>query len=246
MRDKIPAADGSAEQPGVNPEGANSLAGDGVTPVSRASRGLKIVLIGALAVIVVLGVFVAFLMMRAPDATPQTASQSASEPEHPAAAIETPTPTPTPTTELGQGTAQEPAAPQAPAPAPPAPAPAPPAPAPPAPAPATPPITPLKVTAMDAVVSGACTTKSTILLTWTTVGATADSTSINVRTGGGTPVVKATWINMPASGYYSFFNLDCTRPIWYFKMTITNGTETKEALLTFANGKTAGWSSVAN
>ena len=32
----------------------------------------------------------------------------------------------------------------------------------------------------------------------------------------------------------------------YFKMTITNGTETKEALLTFANGKTAGWSSVAN
>ncbi|MEO7349095.1 MAG: hypothetical protein ABIW32_04460, partial [Terrimesophilobacter sp.] len=142
----------------------------------------------------------------------------------------------------GDNAPQEPQAAPAP-PAPPAPAPAPPAPPAPPTLPDPPaPIVPLTITNMNATVTCACTTDSWIKLTWTTTGADANSANINLRSGGGTPIFNENWPGYDASGSWNF-HVDCTRPLWFFTLTVSHGGQTKSGLLTFANGSTSGWSS---
>ena len=264
MRDKTPAGEGDAGMPDATPEAsaggsasAVDSASEAVTPAeasgaseaiaasaAHAGRGLKIALLSALAIVVALGVFVAFLMMRAPEATPQADSQVTAEPTRPAAVQVTPPPTPTAKPVVAAP--QVPAAPPAPPPVKPAPvkpaAPAPPAPpAPPAlPDPPTP-LIPLTIDSMTATVQGECTTSSYITLSWTTTGAEGRWVDANIRSGSGSPVYKHDYFKFPPDGAISDW-LDCTRSIWYFRITVSNATQTKTGLLTFVNGKTAGWS----
>ena len=201
------------------------------------SRGLIYALAGASVVIVALGVLVAIMLFGGvtPPNPPVALPPAAPSPSR---SVIEPAPSASPSAVAG-------ASPQEPAPAEPAPEkPAPVAPAPVLPAPPAPVVPPLSIDAMSASVSGACTDPSWIDLTWSTTGASVNSANITVRSGGGTPVFNQTWSGYPTTGSNSF-SLDCTRPIWYFTLTVTNGSETKTGLLTFANGKTAGWSSGA-
>lgn len=263
MRNKTPAEDGDPATPegakdaATPPEAlAADVASDVATPAetrgstdaiaspdaiavpaAHAGRGLKIALISALAIVVALGVFIAFLMMRAPATTPQASNQLSAEPTVPAVAQVSTSPTPTPTPKLEQVTAQEPAAPPAPAPVQPVPAPlAPPAlPDPPAP------VIPITIDNMTATLTSGCNTEAFVTLAWTTTGAEGKTVDVNIRSGSGSPVWKHNFLGFPPDGSISV-PIDCTRPIWYFKMTVSNLSQTKEGLLTFVNGKTTGWS----
>lgn len=158
----------------------------------------------------------------APDAGPTTSA--------------TPTPTPTakaPAVDVPDGEAAAPAAPAPPAPAPAAPA----------PAPAAPPvIPPLKIDSMYAYYPGVCGESGPIVVGWSASGALTGSAELLVKTGGGTPVFNETWAGYEPIDEISL-NIDCTRALWYFKLTVSNGTTTKTGLLTFSNGQNVGWSS---
>ena len=83
------------------------------------------------------------------------------------------------------------------------------------------------------------------MVSWSASGANPKSASLNVRSGGGTPVFNQSWDGYQPTDHLELFTVDCTRPIWYFTLTVSNGTTTKVGRLTFANGKNVGWSSVA-
>ncbi len=230
------AASSGAASSGAVPSGA-------VPTGAPRSRRLIYALASAGIVVVALGVLITFLLLRGAT-SPNPAEALPPATPSPSRSVIEPTPSASPSVDVG-ASPEEPA-PAEPAPAKPAPAkPAPANPAPVLPPPPAPVIPPLSIDAMSASVSGACASPSWIELTWSTTGAQVNSADINVRSGGGTPVFNQTWVGYPTTGSNSF-SLDCTRPIWYFKLTVTNGTETKTALLTFANGKTAGWSSGAH
>ena len=97
---------------------------------------------------------------------------------------------------------------------------------------------------MSAVVTGACDTSTTVTLSWTSTSARELSSIVNVRSGGGTPIVNESSYAQPAEGQGSF-TIDCTRPLWFFKLTImdSDGIKTRTGLLTFSNGQSQGWSS---
>jgi hypothetical protein len=102
----------------------------------------------------------------------------------------------------------------------------------------------LKIDSMDATATTPCGPHGHILISWSASGALAGSATMNVRSGGGTPVFNQSWEHyQPIDHLELVTGVDCTRPIWYFKLTVSNGTTTKTGLLTFANGKNVGWSS---
>ena len=224
------------------PEGVGEL------PGTSRSRGLIYGLVGAGGVIVTLGVIMAILLFSGA-ASPHP--PAAMPPVAPSQSVPDPTPSASPSADAGAAP-QEPAraepdpanpAPAKPAPVKPAPVkPAPVKPAPVLPAPPAPVIPPLSIDSMSAIVSGGCTGSSTIVLTWHTTGADTKSTNINVRSGGGTPIFDQNWSSLANIETQTFYNIDCTRPVWFFTLTVTNSIEKKKALLTFAHGKTAGWS----
>ncbi|MEP6482000.1 MAG: hypothetical protein ABJA94_08350 [Rhodoglobus sp.] len=136
-----------------------------------------------------------------------------------------------------------------PAPAPVVPAPVDPVPAPvdPVPAPADPPALPPPpapviptptITAMNTYYSGVCTTSTTIAVSWASTNGT--SATMNLRSGGGSPIINQTWTSLQATGSQSFL-IDCTRPIWFFTLTVENSAHSTWGRLTFANGSNVGW-----
>lgn len=210
------------------------------TPARPRARLIALIASGA-ALLVVLAIVIAFLVVPrgepvalVDDQTPESTASASASPT----ATPTTTPTPTPTAAAPVVAAPAPAAPAAPAPAAPAPAPAPPA----LPAPPAPVIPPLKITSMDAYASTPCGSQGHVMVTWSATGANPKSAILNVRSGGGTPVFNQSWTLKDPTDYEELFTVDCTRPIWYFKLTVSNGTTSKSALLTFANGKNVGWS----
>jgi hypothetical protein len=101
-------------------------------------------------------------------------------------------------------------------------------------------VVPLSIDTMGASPSG-CTASSPVWLTWETTG--AETAEINIRSGGGSPIINQT-LTTSVDNIKAFGDgFDCTRPLWFFKLTIHRGAETKTALLTFANGASQGWSS---
>ena len=207
------------------------------------SRARLIALIGSGAVVlIVLAIVIAFLVV--PRGEP-VALVDGETPEAPSSDVPSASATPT-TTSTPTPVAVDPA--PAPAPAPVKPAPANPAPANPAPVPAAPPapvIPALKIDSMDATATTPCGAHGHILVSWSASGALANSANINVKSGGGTPIFNENWSNYDPTDQLELLTVDCTRPLWYFKLTVSNGTTTKTGLLTFANGKNVGWSSVA-
>jgi hypothetical protein len=103
----------------------------------------------------------------------------------------------------------------------------------------------LKIDAMDATATTPCGPHGHILITWSASGALANSANMNVRSGGGTPVFNENWSGYDPVDQLELLTVDCTRPIWFFTLTVSNGTTTKTGRLTFSNGQNVGWSSVA-
>ena len=120
---------------------------------------------------------------------------------------------------------------------------APAAPAAPAPAPAEPPAIPtLSIDDMYAYYPSTCGETGPIVVGWSASGALVGSATLLVKTGGGTLVFNQTWSGYQPADQITL-NIDCTRPLWYFKLTVSSATGTKTALLTFSNGQSQGWSS---
>ena len=223
---------------------------DGETPIaarpprSRVLIGL-VIGVGALLLAVVL-----VIVLVIPRGTPSPAGAASTPTASPTVrptptATRSATPTPTPTA-LADA-APDPETPVDPQPAPPVAAPAPaPAPAnpPPLPPPPAPVIPPLSIDSMDAYPANGCGTSSWITVSWSTTGAITNSAEMRIKSGGGTPIFDQVWVNYPTTTTTQF-NLDCTRPIWFFTLTVSNGTTTKTGRLTMANGVNQGWSSVA-
>ena len=206
--------------------------------VRRVGRP-AIIAIAALsaAVVVAIIVIVALVMPKqgaAPVAAPTSAPGGASATPRPSASA-----TPTPTATATQAPVAAPA-PVDPAPADPAPDPGTPA-LPPPPAPVIP---PLSIDAMSANASGACTTSTAVDVTWSASGALQSSAVMNVRSGGGTPVFNQNWEGYSPTDGVTIY-IDCTRPLWFFTLTVSSDTATKTGRLTFYNGVSQGWSSVA-
>ena len=221
---------------------------DGETPIaarpprSRVLIGLVIGL-GALLLAVVL-----VIVLVIPRGTPSPAG-AASTPTGSPTVRPTPTATrsatPTPTPTALADAAPDPETPVDPQPAPPVAAPGPaPANPPPLPPPPAPVIPPLSIDSMDAYPANGCGTSSWITVSWSTTGAITNSAEMRIKSGGGTPIFDQVWVNYPTTTTTQF-NLDCTRPIWFFTLTVSNGTTTKTGRLTMANGVNQGWSSVA-
>jgi hypothetical protein len=208
-------------------------------PTRSRARLIALIASGA-ALLLVAAIVIAFLVSPRGQ---QVALVDDDKPDAPATASPTESRRPTATP-----TASPTAAPVAAAPAPAAPAPAAPAkpapanPAPVLPAPPAPVIPALKIDAMDATATTACGPHGHILITWSASGALAKSAVMNVRSGGGTPIFNESWTGYQPVDQLELLTVDCTRPIWFFKLTVSNGTSTKSALLTFANGKNVGWS----
>lgn len=248
MRDKTPAADSAADQPVVSSDddtiidtdATPNLASDDTLSTAGASRGLKIALIGALAIIVALGVFVAFLMMRAPEATSQTSSQSATDP-----VVVEETTLPSTPSESEQAPPEEPAAP----------APAKPAPVKPAP-PAKQPITEgIKsfhadlwgggtiASACAALQGEAASQQDAVLLTftWSSTGLiNGGELQVNNTYGGSSDLQ-----GIPATGSLEFemdcFNLDGSIKTTSYQLWLSNGTKRYGAeLVVNSNGIVTG------
>lgn len=207
-------------------------------PISRALIVAGSVLLLALAVVI------AFLVIpksgtNAAAPTPTSVSSPSATPSR------TPSPTPTPT-QAAPPVVAAPADPVDPAPA--EPEPADPAPADPGPPPLPPPpapiIPPLSIDSMDAYPLTTCEAHSWITISWATTGALANSAEMRIKSGGGTPVFDQVWSHYPTTTTDKFL-LDCTRPLWYFTLTVSDGVTTKTARLTFAHGVNQGWYSVA-
>jgi len=224
------------------PEETNPIAEPTVPrPVGRLARP-AIIAIAALSAAVVVAIIVIVVLVipkqsggivAAPTGTPVAASPTGRPSGTPTL---TPTPTPTPT--------QAPVV-TAPAPGDPAPAdPAPDAGAPALPPPPPPVIPPLSIDSMSASISGPCTTWTAVDLTWSASGALQRSAEMNVRSGGGTPIFNESWQEYSPTDSLSI-NIDCTRPLWFFTLTVSSDTATKTGRLTFYNGVSQGWSSVA-
>lgn len=64
-----------------------------------------------------------------------------------------------------------------------------------------------------------------------------------MKSGGGTPVFDEVWSGLQPVDTYTFSTVDCTRKLWFFFITASDGTTTKKALLTFADGTNKGWTS---
>lgn len=207
-------------------------------PILLTIIGLGVAMLVALAVIIALVIPRASspIALESPEAVPSASATPTRSPTPSA----TPSATPTPVV-IAAPADPPPAdpAPADPAPADPAPAPADPPPLPDPPAPVIP--TPT-ITSMDAYYSGSCTTSTKIWVAWTSTDGT--TANLNVRSGGGQPVFNQTWAAYGASDTMYVW-LDCTRPLWYFKLTVSNSVNSKTGLLTFANGANQGWSSVA-
>ena len=198
-----------------------------------------LVVLGVLGAAALATIIVILLTARTPEAALVAAKPSPTAAPTASSPSPTPVPTVTSTTPAVAPAEPAPAAPAAPAPAAPA------APAPPAPAPAQPPvIPPLSVDDMYAYPSGTCGTTGPIVVGWSASGALLDSASLQVKTGGGTPIFNQTWEGYNPIDEISL-NIDCTRALWYFKLTVSSATGSRTALLTFANGQSQGWSSVA-
>jgi len=212
------------------------------TPPTRPRARLIALIASGAAVLVVIAIVIAFLVV--PRGEP-VALVDEETPKAAASAAPTATATPTPTiTPTPAGAVPAPA--PAPAPANPAPAnPAPANPAPVLPAPPAPVIPALKIDAMNATATTACGPQGHILITWSASGALANSATMNVRSGGGTPIFNQNWDGYDPVDHLELLTVDCTRPLWYFTLTVSNGTASKTARLTFANGQNVGWSSVA-
>ena len=228
--------------PSATPDTAHISDAAPTAPAATTGLGMKIALLSTLAVIVALAVFASFLLVGSPQPATQASGNSSSEPTRPAVPQVTGPPTRSATPQ--QTTPQEPAAPPAPpAPLPPkpaAPAPAPP-PAPPLPAPPAPVIPTVQIIAMNVVKQGECTSSSKVMFQYVTAGDVPSLGSIYVRSGSGSPIMKETRPGLETKGW-AWFYIDCTRPIWYFTLTASNGKETKVGLLTFINGEVTGWS----
>jgi len=210
---------------------------------TRRARLIALIASGA-ALLVVIAIVIAFAVIPRgePVALVDEQTPTARASAAPTARV-TPTPTVSPTP---VGAAPAPVAAPAPAPGNPAPAnPAPAKPAPVLPAPPAPVIPPLKIDAMDATATTPCGPQGHILISWSASGAKAGSANMNVRSGGGTPVFNQSWVGYEPVDHLELFTVDCTRPIWFFTLTVSNGTTTKTGRLTFSNGKNVGWSSVA-
>jgi hypothetical protein len=217
---------------------------DAPPEVARATprhRRLVIVLV-AVAAVTVLGV--AAGAVAAPLILNGSATDPAAAPAPLATAVvaaprptapTTPTPTPTPSAKA------EPAPPAAADEAPPAQAPDP---SPPLPAPPAPVIPPLSFTSISAIpTNDFCNSRDGVTVSWVIAGALEDSVTVRVKSGGGTPIFDQTWTNLDPVDTYTFGNVDCLRPLWFFFISASDGTTTKKALLTFADGTDKGWSS---
>lgn len=213
-----------------------------VPPAPRRGR-LAILLVAAAALIVVgvaAGAVAAPLILNGsatdPAAAPApVATAVVATPRSTAPTTPTPTPTPTPSAKA------EPAPPAAADEAPPAQAPDP---LPPLPAPPAPVIPPLSFTSISAIpTDDICDSRRGITLSWTIAGALENSVTVRVKSGGGTPIFDQTWTNLDPVDTYTFGNVDCLRPLWFFFISASDGTTTKKALLTFADATDKGWSS---
>ena len=195
-----------------------------------------LVVLGVLGAAALATIIVILLTARTPEAALVAAKPSPTAAPTASSPSPTPVPTVTSTTPAVAPVEPAPAAPAAPAPA---------APAAPAPAPTQPPvIPPLSVDDMYAYPSGTCGTTGPIVVGWSASGALLDSASLQVKTGGGTPIFNQTWEGYNPIDEISL-NIDCTRALWYFKLSVSSATGSRTALLTFANGQSQGWSSVA-
>jgi hypothetical protein len=196
-------------------------------------------IVSGAAVLVIAAVVIAFLVVPRGERVARVTNQGPDAPTS-ASPASTPSPTATPSASPSAAPIVAAPAPAAPAPAPPKAAPANPAPV--IPAPPAPVIPPLKITAMDATATTPCGPSGHVLITWSASGALANSAVMNVRSGGGTPIFNQTWSGYDPVDQLELLTVDCTRPIWFFKLTVSNGTSSTSALLTFANGKNVGWS----
>jgi len=205
-------------------------------PRVRARTRLILLVAGAAVLVLVAGAAVAApLVLRSPTPAPLPTVAAAPQPGPPPTASPTPTagPTATPTPVPTPETVVDPAPPAS------APQPVPPLPAPPAPV-----IPPLKFTSITAIpTNDICTGKGGVTLSWTIEGAKTGSVEVHVKSGGGTPVFDEVWSGLDPVDTYTFATVDCLRPLWFFFITASDGTTTKKALLTFADGTNKGWSS---
>ncbi len=195
----------------------------------RLGTRLKIIL-AVIAVVVVAGlVVVSIQLLSGPPAdTSRTADNSPTE--KPVVTVEV-SPTPTPT---ASPTAETPAVdPDAEAPAEPA---ADAAPAAPAPAPPIPPVIPKpRVDNMAAILNDtSCGTRSYATVVWVTSGANANSATMSIRSSGTPQFAPETWSAL-ATTAQSDFPFDCTRPLTYFTVTVTNASGSASGLLVWSN-----------
>ena len=214
---------------------------------SAAPRRRRLIIILAAAALVVVGVTAAVaapLVFHGsatdPAAVPApvaTATAPTARPTGSATPASKPTPTPTPTPSVKA----DPAPPTDADEAPPAQAPDP---SPPLPAPPAPVIPPLSFTSISAIpTDDVCDSHRGITLSWVIAGALENSVTVRVKSGGGTPIFDQTWSSLDPVDTYTFGNVDCTRTLWFFFISASDGTTTKKALLTFADATDKGWSS---
>lgn len=210
---------------------------------STVPRRRRLIIILAAAALVVLGVTAAVAAPPVfhgsatdPAAVPAPVATATAATVRPTASA-TPTSTPTPTPSVKA----EPAPPAAADEVPPAQAPDP---SPPLPAPPAPVIPPLSFTSISAIpTDDVCDSHRGITLSWTIAGALENSVIVRVKSGGGTPIFDQTWSNLDPVDTLAFRNVDCTRSLWFFFISASDGTTTKKALLTFADATDKGWSS---
>lgn len=199
---------------------------------------IALVGVGAAVLIALVTVIVLLVTPHGEPVALEAAPTSSGTPSTSSSPTPRPTPTKTPVAPVVSAPAPVVPAPVAPAPAEPAPV----QPAPPQPAPAIPPVIPKPtVDNMAGNLTTDCFQYAYADVIWVTSNANAKSAEMRVTSSGSPNLPPETWPGMVTTGVSSF-RFDCTRPITYFKITVTNASGSASGLLTWANGAFQGWS----
>ena len=79
-----------------------------------------------------------------------------------------------------------------------------------------------------------CDTRSYATVVWVTSGANAKTGTMSIRSSGTPQFPAETWTGLATTGQTDF-PFDCTRPLTYFTVTVTNASGSASGILVWSN-----------